>query len=71
MAPRSRTGHIPPMEYDATKIADLRAILAGMRRELEELELGEIDMSPPERHRLREEIANREQVLRGLGIDDA
>jgi len=59
------------MENDTAKIADLRDILDGMRRELEELDRGEIQMSTPELQRLHGEIANVEQALRSLGVDDA
>jgi hypothetical protein len=62
--------HICPMENEATKIANLRGILSGMRRELEEAQRGDFEISQPALRRLHEEIANREQALRDLGVED-
>lgn len=70
MAPGEPMGHISLMENDAIKIANLRGILSGMRRELEEVQRGDIEMSQPALRRLHEEIANQEQKLRDLGVED-
>jgi hypothetical protein len=70
MAPSEAMGHISLMESEATKIANLRGILDGMRRELEEAQRGEIDLSHQALRRLHEGIANREQHLRDLGVED-
>jgi len=59
------------MENDARKIENLRGILSGMRRELEEAQRGDMEISQPALRRLHEEIANREQQLRDLGVEDA
>jgi|HubBroStandDraft_5_1064220.scaffolds.fasta_scaffold994681_1 hypothetical protein len=58
------------MEQDPVKISDLRSLLDGMRRDLEELERGEAGVSTPELRRRREEIARREQALRAMGVDN-
>jgi hypothetical protein len=58
------------MENEETKIANLRGILSGMRRELQDVRMGDIEMSQPALRRLHEEIANREQALRDLGVED-
>jgi hypothetical protein len=71
MAPGAAIWHIPAMENDARKIENLRGILSGMRRELEEAQRGDMEISQPALRRLHAEIANQEQKLRDLGVEDA
>jgi hypothetical protein len=70
MALGAAMGHISFMDNEAIRIANLRGILSGMRRELEEVQRGDIEMSQPALRRLHEEIANQEQKLRDLGVED-
>ncbi len=58
------------MEREVTKIANSRGILDWMRRELEEAQRGDIELSHQALRKLHEGIANLEQHLRDLGVED-
>jgi len=59
------------MDRDATRIADLRAILASKRRLVEDHHLGRSSLPPWELRRLMGEIWDHEEALRDAGVDDA
>jgi hypothetical protein len=70
MAPRHANWHIPSMDHDAIKIADMRAMLAVRRQMLEEHYLGRVELSNRELHLLQRAIHEDEQALRDLGVGD-
>jgi len=70
MAPQTGAGHIPGMDRDETRIADLRAILAGKRRLLADYHDGRINLPPGEALRIGREIHRHEQSLRDAGVSD-
>jgi hypothetical protein len=53
---------------DEARIADLRAILASKRRQLEDHTLERIYLPPRELRRLQAEIFDEEQALRDAGV---
>jgi hypothetical protein len=57
------------MDRDA-RIADLRAILAAKRQQLEDHRLERIYLPPRELRRLQNEIYDEEQTLRDAGVSD-
>jgi hypothetical protein len=59
------------MDHDATRIDDLRAMLAVKRQTLEDYRLERINLTAGELHKLHRQILEEEQVLRDLGITDA
>jgi hypothetical protein len=56
---------------DEARIADLRAMLASKRRQLEDHILERIYLPPRELRRLQNEIYEEEQALRDAGVNDA
>jgi hypothetical protein len=69
MAPAGTSAYPECMDRDA-RIADLRAILAAKRQQLEDHRLERIYLPPRELRRLQNEIYDEEQTLRDAGVSD-